>query len=78
MVKISANPFHPRSRETEWSDPMRRDAQMERVHVRGDAHRKNTVSKYRMDGIYDIEMGKSMFFLLKWLVLNSRSSTVKN
>lgn len=44
MVKISANPFHPRSRETEtW----------------GDAHRKKTVGIYRMDGKYGIELGKS-------------------
>lgn len=37
----------------------RRDAQMERVHVRGDAHRKKTVGIYQMDGKYGIELGKS-------------------
>lgn len=59
MAKISANPFHPRSRETERSDPTRRDAPMERVHARGDAHRKETVGIYRMDGKYGIGLGKS-------------------
>lgn len=39
MVKISDNLFHPHSREAEQSDLTRRDALMELVHARADAHR---------------------------------------
>lgn len=49
MVKTSANLFHPRLRETEQSDPTRREALTELVHVRANAHRRKTVGISQMD-----------------------------